>query len=350
MKILRSAAIFLLAAVLIVLLVALCLIIFLTVSEYRPDDLEQLTMSYDSQQRLSPKDSLDIVTFNIGYCSLGAQEDFFMDGGEHVRPDDLQTVEQYLNGITSDLKLLDADVYFVQEADVDSKRSYYTDQVEAISDALGLPVAFAKNFCCQYVPYPIPTIGKVNSGILTATGLETARVERISLESPFKWPVSMANLKRCLMVTRINVADKELVLINLHLEAYDNGSGKEAQTKFLMDFIAEEYEKGNYVIAGGDFNQAFPDSTAVYPYSCDSGWIPGQLSNDMLPPGFSFAYDLSSPSCRLLDAPYAPGETDVYVIDGFIVSDNITVNDVKTIDLKFENADHNPIRLSVTLN
>lgn len=49
--------------------------------------------------------------------------------------------------------------------------------------------------------------------------------------------------------------------MNLHLEAYDDGEGKEAQTAMLLQILQEEYVKGNYVIAGGDFNQSFPDGT-----------------------------------------------------------------------------------------
>lgn len=83
--------------------------------------------------------------------------------------------------------------------------------------------------------------------------------ERVALLCPFKWPVRLANLKRCLLVTRIPVEDtgKELVIINLHLEAYDKGERKIAQTKLLKDYLEKECEKGNYVIAGGDFNQVF---------------------------------------------------------------------------------------------
>ena len=47
------------------------------------------------------------------------------------------------------------------------------------------------------------------------------------------------------------------MLVNLHLEAYDSGEGKIAQTKLLVEFLEQEYAKGNYVIAGGDFNQTF---------------------------------------------------------------------------------------------
>ena len=44
------------------------------------------------------------------------------------------------------------------------------------------------------------------------------------------------------------------MLVNLHLEAYDDGEGTDAQTAALKSFLEQEYAKGNYVIAGGDYN------------------------------------------------------------------------------------------------
>lgn len=52
----------------------------------------------------------------------------------------------------------------------------------------------------------------------------------------------MANLKRCLLVSRISVegTDREFVLVNLHLEAYDDGEGKIAQTRQLAALLEAE--------------------------------------------------------------------------------------------------------------
>ncbi|HCC38245.1 MAG TPA: endonuclease/exonuclease/phosphatase, partial [Treponema sp.] len=47
-------------------------------------------------------------------------------------------------------------------------------------------------------------------------------------------------------------------MVNLHLDAYESSGGREAQTQMLLDFLYREYAKGNYCIAGGDFNQSFP--------------------------------------------------------------------------------------------
>ena len=38
-----------------------------------------------------------------------------------------------------------------------------------------------------------------------------------------------------------------------------------------------------------------------------------------------------------------------YMIDGYIVSDNVTVNKCETLDLGFAATDHNPVIMNVTL-
>mgnify|MGYP002536301893 CR=1 FL=1 len=162
----------------------------------------------------------------------------------------------------------------------------------------------------------------------------------------------VANLKRCLLVERIPVAGsgRELVLINLHLEAYDDGEGKAAQTRQLLDFIHQEYEKGNYVIAGGDFNQTF-EGVQRFGGSWEGKWTPGVFTEDELPQGVRLVYDPSLPTCRSLDQAYT-GDRDnhvFYLIDGFLVTDNVQVEDVHTVDLDFAYSDHNPMLMQVTL-
>ena len=153
-----------------------------------------------------------------------------------------------------------------------------------------------------------------------------------------------------MLVTRIPVEGAELVVINFHLEAYDDGAGKTAQTQQLLDLVAEEYGKGNYVIAGGDFNQIFPGvQTDLKP---TSGWVPGYL--DPLPQemeGWRYVYDDSVPTCRLLNQPYAPEDplTQYYVIDGFLVSPNVEVLELETLDEGFRYSDHNPVVMEVSL-
>ena len=266
-----------------------------------------------------------------------------------MRPDSKIQVEENLAGIVGMLKEHKADAYFLQEVDLDSKRSYSTDQKKYYEAMLGLGGMFAYNFKVAYAPYPWPTIGHVESGLLTLTDTRVSKAERIALPESFSWPLKTCNLKRCLLKTRLPVkgSGAELVLINLHLEAYDSGEGKEAQSKMLLNVLEEEYKKGNYVIAGGDFNQTFEGITK-YPIRNKEDWSPGAIGNEILPEGFKFAVDDSYPTCRLLNKAYEK-DSQVYVIDGFIVSPNVQVEQVKVLDHDFHYTDHQPVRLKVRL-
>ena len=343
----------LLILVLVIVLAAGGLLGFLTVTEYRPEAVEALSF-FDMPEQplpaLTEGQSLSILSWNIGYAGLGAESDFFMDGGEGVSADE-ETVRHYLADIAAQITIGDYDMVLLQEVDTDSKRTYRIDESAPLS--IGQSV-FAYNYSCPFVPIPWPPMGKVHSGLMTSSEYRIDSAERVALPCPFSWPLRTANLKRCLLVSRLPVGEsgKELVLVNLHLEAYDDGEGKIAQTKQLADLVQEEYAKGNYVIAGGDFNQTFPEVMAEYPMINPDYWAPGVLENDALPQGFSFFYDLEVPSCRLLNQPYEPldvAHTQYYVIDGFLVSPNVKMERVMTLDLGFADSDHNPVNLRVTL-
>lgn len=142
------------------------------------------------------------------------------------------------------------------------------------------------------------------------------------------------------------------MLVNLHLEAYDSGEGKIAQTKLLVEFLEQEYAKGNYVIAGGDFNQTFSrEDMEQYPVINPDLWTPGVLDLSGLSEDWILAEDHTVPSCRLLNQPYDPEspDTQFYIIDGFLLSPNLTLEEVKTTDAGFRYADHNPVTIQVRL-
>lgn len=328
---------------------------WLTATEFNPDPVETLApLRGDAEEKIPAGATLDILSWNIGYAALGAESDFFMDGGEHVRSADEATVRRYLAGIDGVLRG-DYDLVLLQEVDTNSARTFSINEAEALAfgDAF-----HALNYSCPFVPNPntllVDPLGRINSGLLTDSRYEIEAAERQALPCPFSWPLRIANLKRCLLVSYLPIegSESKLVLVNLHLEAYDDGEGKIAQTRQLMDFLEQEYQKGNYVIAGGDFNQIFPGGLEAYPNAHGELWTPGLLDEASLGEGYSYAFDLAVPSCRLLNQPYEPADTantQYYVIDGFIVSPNVSVQTVETLPLDFADSDHNPVKLTVTL-
>jgi endonuclease/exonuclease/phosphatase family metal-dependent hydrolase len=391
-----------------ILLVGIIFLIWLTAVEYKPADTEKVEVdsTYGSQKLLYEGDEFSLMTWNIGYGCLGDNADFFLDGGKGVMTATQERREVNIAGLKGTIVSKEPDIIFFQEVDRDSKRSYNKDELLELSVGLselldqnnandilndleeysatkgtdvnieivggdnksgdsnklgnGYSTSFAYNYKAEYVPYPIPQcLGKVNSGIATFSKFNVEDAERISLPCPFKWPVRTINLKRCLLVNRIPVVDedeketgKELVLVNLHLEAYDGGENKAAQTEQLRAFLQSEYDKGNYVIAGGDFNQAFSNvDLSMYPEK-DGNWHCGLIETSDFGKNFQCEMDNSKPTCRLLDQPYQGADKDsfqYYMIDGFIVSDNIEVSETKTIGTFFAPSDHNPVLMNVKL-
>lgn len=349
-----------------ILAIAIIFVGLLTVTEYKPADSESLEIVSGStfgknttgSDMLSPSvgDSISIVTWNLGYGSLGANADFFMDGGDSVYTSTTKQVNDNIEAITSQLNSLSADILLLQEVDEKSSRSHKINEAGILREKLpSYASAYAYNYKTLMVPYPLPPIGRVTSGIMTLSSFEVSKAERIQLPCPFSYPVRLCNLKRCLIVSRIPIAgsEHELVIVNLHLEAYDSGEGKAAQTRMLADLLQKEAAAGNYVIAGGDFNQTFSNvDLSAYPQQSSNLWAPGVIDVSEFGDSLSCITDSSAPTCRSLDEPYDGSDHksfQYYVIDGFIVSNNLQINSIKTINLDFKNSDHNPIKLEVEL-
>lgn len=335
---------------------------FLTVDEYKPKDIETLEIKGEATSRIKTMESVTLLSWNLGYGALGDNADFFMDGGKMVYTADEDRVLRNLDGDIEEFNKISPDIICTQETDRNSDRSYFIDQMEYFMSNSGLSVlhgenVFAPNLNVAFIPLPVPPIGKVFSGLTLFSRYDISSAQRLKLPCPFKWPLRTFNLKRCLEVVRLPVdgSAKELVIINIHLEAYDSGEGKIAQAKMLKEVLDKEIDKGNYVIACGDYNQVF-SSTDISAYPVHEGlWEAGRIETSEFNKDLTFYADSSVPSCRSLDralstAPdRSPEGFQYYVIDGFIASSNVEVESVYTDDLSFVTSDHNPVILKFKL-
>ncbi len=344
------------AAILICLCAAFAaLLLFLSATEYRPEEITAVSPEGNASETVKSGDTIRVLTWNIGYGALGSNADFFMDGGKMVRTADRERVLSNITAIADEIREEAPDIVFLQEADQNSGRSHHIDETAFFREQFsGMESALALNYSVKFVPYPFPPIGQVNSGIQTLSNYAASEVSRIQLPCPFSWPVRLGNLKRCLLISRIPVenSDRELVLINLHLEAYDDGEGKAAQTAMLKEYLEKEAAAGNYVIAGGDFNQTFSNQDQSAYEAQEGKWKPGIIDTGEFDGSLQFLMDSSVPSCRSLDQVYDGADQEsfqYYLIDGFIVSGNLAVKYVTGIDCKFQNTDHNPVMLELRL-
>ena len=338
--------------VLLIFLIGFSILVF---SEYFPDDRETLSIDGESTKTLKQGESTSIITYNLGYLSLDNTQDFFMDGGKGVRPQSATNVTKNLAAVNNFITNQDADIYLLQEVDTKAKRSYNINEYDGLKQHFKGTATFAYMFNSLYIPYPVfNTVGHVESGVVTLNKYNVTDATRIALPSAYSWPKRAVMYKNCLLEQRISVegTDKELVIYNVHLDAYGKKNGKEGQLELLISNMKEEYEKGNYVIAGGDFNQIFPDTDLEkFPVMDTKNFNPTQMSNDSLPEGWSFVTDTQKPTSRLLNEEYSGSyeNTQLYVIDGFIISPNIEKESVETIENNFSYSDHQPVKLKIKL-
>lgn len=336
---------------LIILAIPVIFLIWMTLTDFRPAGREILAEGPGGKISDS---GLTLVTWNIGYAGLGREMDFFYDGGRRTRPYP-GYYDKYKRGIMEYLsKIRETDLILLQEIDRNAKRSYFEDQMNWVGQALeGHHAYFAWNYKVSFVPVPLlRPLGRVMSGMATFSSYPACMAERAGFTRNFSWPRRLFMPDRCYIMTRFHLEgkeDRELVVINVHNSAFDDGTLRQEQIARLSEVMAGEYAKGHYVIAGGDWNINPP---GFHPGLVETGdWAdlahgPFLNRNDF-PAGWKWAVDPAVPTNRLLLEPYWKSRTPVTVIDFFIVSPNMEIIEVQTVDLGFENSDHHPVFLKV---
>lgn len=335
-----------------------------TATDFQPPAEKELEVDGGKALEALPDSAFSLLIWNLGYAGLGEESEFFYDGGNlffagsrMVRPS-REIVEKNQAGIEQLLQGVQADFFLLQEVDLRSKRSYFIDQYAAVGALLpGFASTFAVNYRAERVPIPLlepwRAYGATHSGLATFSRISPASAPwRYQLPGSFPWPTRIFQLDRCVALHRFAANDgRELVVINLHLSAYDTeGELKARQMDFLHDLLLAEYEKGNYVIAGGDWN-------LCPPFFRFDGFMPGRtqgysqinIAPDFLPADWRWVYDPDVPTNRKTRAPYRAGETFVTVIDFFLISPNLKVQSVKTMDLQFRYSDHQPVWMEVAI-
>lgn len=323
------------------------MILFAWITKYIPEKEEFLTVNNNMGK--VPNDTiLECVIWNIGYGGLGAEADFFYDGGKMVRSPESK-VKEYNEGITSFLET-QSEVHFIliQEADQNSKRSWYTNQVDLISQKMkNFGWNFALNYDVKFVPVPYTEpMGKVLGGLLSLSRFPVKEAKRIQLPNADKFPDQLFYLERCLLLQRISLPNgKDLVVINTHFEAYDDGGVKKKQMAFTKEILDKEYALGNYVILGGDWNISPPGlDPHRFAKEPEKDYLKINVEDDYMK-GWQFAYDSTVATNRKNKFAYNPLSTFTTVIDYFLISPNIEILETKGINLDFKSSDHQPVKV-----
>jgi len=297
------------------------------------------------------------VTQNIGFGAYERDFSFFMDGGKESRARSADSVNRSFDKAFEAIDAYNPDFVLMQEVDTDADRSFHIDESALLKNHYSdMDMVFGENYHSAYLFYPIfKPHGKSNSGIctLSKTAITAAIRRQLPVVDSF---AKIVDLDRSYTVSRIPVSNgKELVIYNVHLSAYaTSGNVKERQIKQLTDEMIAEYAKGNYCIAGGDYNSDFTgDSVPVLNNGliADYGWcmaFPTEYLSDSLILCKDYTCGYEQPSCRNCDKPYEDGDFTV-IVDGFIVTDNVEVTYLENVQTGFEYADHNPVVMNFVL-
>ncbi len=331
-------------------------------TDFQPADVIPATNEGPALSTLLQDSTITCLTWNIGYAGLGAETAFFYEQGRQLHSGDmdvitpLHLVQKNQSGIAAFLQDHPVDFCLLQEVDQRSKRSHYTNQFEAFSQVLPqMEAHFATNYDVKRIPVPnlepFNVYGKVLSGLATYSAYHSSSSNRLQLPGEYPWKDRIFQLDRCLLVNRIPFGNGELVLINLHHSAYDQGGYiKAQQMAFLRELMRKEYSQGHHVIAGGDWNQCppgfTPDQLAVG-VTTENEYL--KINADFLPTEWSWTFDATTPSHRETQTRYIPDSTFVSVIDFYLTSPNVEVVDHQTVDADFRYADHQPVLASFKL-
>jgi hypothetical protein len=320
----------------VIFLLVLAGLFFLSVytTHQPPEKIEDINIRYTQRPPylLSVKPSYTAITWDFGFATKGAGIDFYFENGEtSIPPRD--SVTQWIAGIKNQLTAMDsADFFLFQEIDRASKRSHNIDQ-RRIIDTLFPQHAhcFANNHTVSFIPFPLrQPYGAVSAGMATVSATYPMESMRYAFEKKgnfFRKPF-MKDL--CYISNHYRLRNgKSLIIINVSNASLLQEAENKKRTQSIVALMITEYEKGNYVLAGGNWGVTNSDN----------------FLSDFLPNEWEICADTTHPTARSMSAPYHPDSTAVSITDFFIASPNISVLETKTIPLDFQHSPHNPVQV-----
>ena len=327
------------------------------ITKFKPAAVENVEVARqqtaDNRPQTIQDSTFTFQIWNVGYGGLGKEVDFFYDGGKMVTSPKEHVLKNNKGMVKFFSEQQDIDFIMLQEVDRNSKRSWKIDQAEEFAQALPQhKYAFTPNYKVVYLPFPFTDpIGKVYGGLQTLSKFTPVETKRIALPGITDFPRKLFYLERCLLIQRYKLANgKDLMVINTHFEAYDDGSVKKEQMALTKKILEEEYAKGNYVVLGGDWNIA-PPSFNVHTWEKEKEDDELYLKNNdpNYVPGWAYAYDSTTATNRKNKTVFNPDKTFTTVIDYYFTSPNLEIEEVKGVDLGFNYSDHQPVKLRVRL-
>jgi endonuclease/exonuclease/phosphatase family metal-dependent hydrolase len=286
-------------------------------------------------------ETFTVVTYNLGYLSGLGNAATTSEVPVALTP---QFFDQNQATAIAALADLEPDIIALQEIDLDARRSYRVNQPEAIAQGLELPVgAIAVNWDKRYIPFPYwpPTaqFGPTLAAQVILSRFPIRAHSRYMLSPVENQPVYYRAfyLDRVAQVAEIAVGDQAVVVINVHLEAFDEPT-RRRQTEAVLT-LAETYAQDYPVVLVGDFNSAVNRPEEGTPPTIEI-----LLASDMFAPA-------TDPDQFVDPAQFTyPTDQPAYRLDyGFYTPDTLELIDAQVVTAAAQASDHLPVALELRL-
>lgn len=213
-----------------------------------------LTPVIDAKVWPAPE-NLVVVSYNIGH-GQGVKEQAW-----DYR--DKETTIRQLTLVGDAMALMNADIFMLQEVDIDSNRTFRINQIEFIKEKTKHPYhACANVWEKNYLPFPYwpPAhhLGYVRAANCILSRFPLSNHQRILFDKPKSnsFIYNLGYLDRGIERVDVDVGGKKIALMNVHLEAWELES-REMQIKITNDYINEVNMP---TILAGDFNTVLADA------------------------------------------------------------------------------------------
>jgi endonuclease/exonuclease/phosphatase family metal-dependent hydrolase len=246
------------AAVLTVLLAT----VLVWSTTFHPRDGQPETIFCDANTPiLKLGQTLKILSYNVQFMA-GKGYLFFFELPDDAGPDERPSIVDVAHTTDEVARIImeeDPDVVLLQEVDDGAKRTGHTDQLRTLLSRLpGAYRCHTSTFYwkARFVPHR-RIMGSVGMKLSTISKYRIASSIRRSLAPvPRNALVRQFHPKRAILETRLPVTNgKNLVVLNLHLEAFPEGSDVMQKQVMQLDAVLMRLcEENHPFVAGGDFN------------------------------------------------------------------------------------------------
>ena len=270
--------------------------------------------------------TFSLLTYNIGYLS-GMTNNEAVKRKRSLFDNNLQTAQSLI-------KQLQPDIACFQEIDYESSRSYEVNQEEAIAKPDYTYTARAVNWDKKYVAFPYWPIsmhfGKIVSGqsVLSKYPIEDQQIDTLVKVSTAPFFYNAFYLERLAQIIKVKIDKRDMIVINVHLEAFDRETRRIHTLKVLE--LYKKYSRDYPVILCGDFNSSPDEQDPTIDILLQAGIATADLLPSSIKTGnFDKTYNSLNPSERL-----------DYI---FYTADKITLLDSRLIKEAGQISDHLPL-------